>query len=123
MMASILKLSSIKDGRGALTVIDKVLPFEIKRVFYIYGCSDLPRGGHRHRKTRQALICLAGSCVVDWTNGRERGSEILDEPDKALILPPEDWHVMRNFSRDAILLVLASEHYDAGDYIHEGYGE
>lgn len=121
-MARTIELPTFVDERGSLSVIDGTLPFAIARVYYIYGCSAAPRGGHRHKKTRQALVCVSGSCVVDWTNGRERGSESLASPGRLLLVEPEDWHVMRDFSEDAVLLVLASHHFDPDDYIDEGYG-
>jgi hypothetical protein len=121
-MAYEIQLPTHGDARGKLTVIDSILPFPVVRVYYIYGCSDEPRGGHRHRKTRQALACVSGSCAIDWSNGAESGTSRLDSPETLLILEPEDWHVMRDFSPDAVLLVLASEHFDPEDYISEGYG-
>lgn len=120
-MASLLKLPTRRDTRGALTVIDGILPFPVRRVYYIYNCSGEPRGGHRHVKTIQALVCMRGSCSVDWDNGREFGTEVMDSPERLLLLLPEDWHVMRDLSSDAMLLVLASEPYDPADYIQEGY--
>jgi len=120
-MASIIRLPSYRDQRGRLTVIDGLLPFAIARVYYVYAATDKPRGGHRHRKTVQALVSVAGSCVVDWTNGFQKGVETLNAPDKLLLVQPEDWHVMRDFSADSVLLVLASEPFDASDYIDEEY--
>ena len=120
-MASIIRVPSHGDARGRLTVIDGILPFAIARVYYMYAGTGKARGGHRHRKTVQALVSVAGSCVVEWTNGRQSGTETLDEPDKLLLLPPEDWHVMRDFTADSILLVLASEPFDPEDYIDERY--
>jgi dTDP-4-dehydrorhamnose 3,5-epimerase-like enzyme len=121
ILAKIIKLPVYTDSRGSLAVIEKALPFDIKRVYYIYDCSGQNRGGHRHKKTTQALICLHGSCVIDFDDGGTKGSVALDTPDKALILACKDYHVMRDFSRDAILLVLASEYYDEDDYIDEPY--
>jgi dTDP-4-dehydrorhamnose 3,5-epimerase-like enzyme len=120
-MAEIIKLPTHIDSRGSLTVIEKVLPFEIKRVYYIYNCNDLLRGGHRHKKTIQALICIKGSCSVRWNNGKTRDSVILNSPDELLLVMPEDYHTMSEFSKDSILLVLASEYYDKNDYIGEDY--
>ena len=120
-MANELIAPTHSDCRGTLTIIDKMLPFAVTRIFYIYGCSDTARGGHRHKTNRQALVCVHGSCVVEWTNGRERGEVLLEKPDHLLILEPEDWHVMRDFSKDAVLLVLASESYDPRDYVFERY--
>ncbi len=120
-MAYPLDLPTYSDQRGSLTVIEKILPFDVKRVYYIYGCGGQVRGGHRHIKTMQGFVCLHGSCVVDWDNGKEQNSILLNKPSKMLMVPPEDWHVMRDFSPDAVLLVLASDTYDAADYIDEGY--
>ncbi|MCB0415208.1 MAG: FdtA/QdtA family cupin domain-containing protein [Bdellovibrionales bacterium] len=119
-MAKILNLPTFSESRGDLTVIDKIIPFDIKRIFYIYNASGI-RGGHRHKKNIQALICVSGRCEIYNNNGSEKSEYILDKPDKCLILDPEDWHTMRNFSDDAILLVLASEHYDQSDYIDAEY--
>lgn len=121
-MATEIVLPVHGDKRGKLTVIEKILPFDIKRVYYIFECNSEPRGGHRHKKTVQALVCVAGSCVVDWDNGAMRGSSLLDSPAKILLVQPEDYHVMRDFTGDAVLLVLASEYFDEADYIDEGYG-
>ncbi len=120
-MASEISLPTHSDARGKLTVIDGTLPFPIARVYYIYDCGGTTRGGHRHKKTRQALACVKGSCTVDWTNGVESGSTRLANPSQLLVLEPADWHRMRNFSTDAVLLVLASESFDPSDYVDEGY--
>jgi dTDP-4-dehydrorhamnose 3,5-epimerase-like enzyme len=120
-MSQILKLPTHTDNRGSLTILEKVLPFEIKRVYYIYNCSDTKRGGHRHKKNIQALICVKGSCVIDCNNGYEKKSVVLDKPDVVLVLMPEDFHTMHSFTKDAILLILASEYFDADDYIDEDY--
>lgn len=123
-MAHLISLNTVSDERGDLTILEKVLPFEIKRVFYIYNNqSDLPRGGHKHHKTVLALICLNGKCTVSTNNGRSKKDFILDKPDLCLILNPEDWHTMHDFSEKAILLVLASEYFDANDYIYANYEE
>ncbi|MCA0389811.1 MAG: FdtA/QdtA family cupin domain-containing protein [Bacteroidetes bacterium] len=121
-MAYFIDLQTKDDERGSLTVIEKVLPFEIKRVYYIYNNSkDLPRAKHRHKKTVQATICLKGSVEVYNNNGTTKENFLLDSPSKCLILEPQDWHIMHKFSDDAILLVLASSEYDIDDYIHEEY--
>jgi dTDP-4-dehydrorhamnose 3,5-epimerase-like enzyme len=120
-MPEIINLPTHTDNRGSLTVLEKILPFEIKRIYYIYNCSDINRGGHRHKKTLPALICLNGSCVIDCNNGIEKSSISLDKPDKALLVMPEDFHIMHSFSKDAVLLVVASEYYDANDYINKDY--
>lgn len=120
-MASLINLKTNTDKRGNLTVIEKVLPFEIKRVFYIYGVDDSIRGGHRHHRTVQAAICIKGSCKISNNNGSQQEEFLLDAPAKCLILMPEDWHKMYNFTEDAILMVFASEYFDEKDYIYEPY--
>lgn len=120
-MAYIINLTTRSDKRGNLTVIEKEIPFEIKRIFYIYGVDDSVRGGHRHKTTVQAAICLHGSCVVSNNDGEEKEDYILDHPNKCLILETKDWHTMHHFTPDAVLLVLASTSFDAEDYIFEPY--
>jgi dTDP-4-dehydrorhamnose 3,5-epimerase-like enzyme len=120
-MAYTIDLKTFTDKRGNLTVIEKTIPFEIKRIFYIYGVDDSVRGGHRHKKTIQAAICLQGACHIHNDNGKETAEFVLDSPNKCLILEPVDWHNMDHFTENAILMVLASEHYDSNDYIFEPY--
>ena len=120
-MAKIIDLKTFTDKRGNLTVIEKVIPFDIKRIFYIYGVDDSKRGGHRHHKTIQAAICIKGSCTIYNNNGNTEESFELNEPNKCLIIQPNDWHTMSNFTPDAILMVLASENFDEKDYIFEPY--
>ena len=120
-MAKLIDLKTFSDKRGNLTVIEKIIPFEIKRIFYIYGVDDSIRGGHRHHKTIQAAICLKGSCVVSNNDGVQKEDFYLNMPSKCLIIEPNDWHTMYNFTEDAILMVLASEYFDPDDYIYEDY--
>ncbi len=119
-MPYFIDLPTFCDGRGGLTVIEKLLPFDIKRIYYIYNVSE-KRGGHRHKKSIQALICLGGSCEIYVNDGKVEQIFVLDSPDKCLILEPRDWHTMDNFSKGSNLLVLASEYYDISDYIDEKY--
>jgi len=118
----LINLPTFEDPRGILTVVDQEVPFAIKRVYYLYGVTQA-RGGHRHKKTVQALICLNGSCEIFIHNGKEKETVLLDSPRKLLIVEAEDWHTMDKFSQGAILLVLASEAYDRNDYIDEEYSE
>lgn len=120
-MAKLIDLNTFTDKRGNLTVIEKSIPFDIKRIFYIYGVDESRRGGHRHHKTVQAAICLQGSCFIHNNNGEKQEEFILDKPEKCLVLEPEDWHEMYNFTKDAILMVLASEYFDQKDYIFDQY--
>ena len=120
-MAHLINLPTYTDARGSLTVIEKVIPFEIKRIFYIYGVDDSIRGGHMHKTTYQAAICLKGSCRFQNNNGVSKINYILDDPSKCLIINPEDWHTMDHFSPDAVLMVLASTEYSVDDYIYTPY--
>ncbi len=120
-MAYILNLKTFTDKRGNLTVIEKILPFDIKRVFYIYGVDDSIRGGHRHHKTIQAAICIKGSCMISNNDNTLKEDFLLDAPYKCLILEPKDWHQMHHFTPDAILMVFASEYFEEKDYIYQSY--
>ncbi|WP_276485263.1 sugar 3,4-ketoisomerase [Paraflavitalea pollutisoli] len=120
-MAYLIDLKTFTDKRGNLTVIEKVLPFETKRIFYIYGVDSSVRGGHRHKKTIQAAICLTGSCEIYNNDGNTEQQFLLDAPHKCLVLEPSDWHTMSNFTENAILMVLASEYYEQEDYIFKPY--
>lgn len=123
-MANIINLPTFSDKRGSLTVMDNIpelLPFSVKRMFYIYDVDASERGGHRHKKTYQAVICLNGTCVIQNHNGKHKASFALDMPNKCLILEPQDWHTMEVRDTDALLVVFASECYDPDDYIYEPY--
>jgi hypothetical protein len=120
-MAELIRLNTFADKRGSLTVIEKTLPFEVKRIFYIYGVDDSVRGRHRHHKTIQAAICIAGSCRISNDDGHVEEEFLMDSPDKCLIIYPKDFHWMHGFTKDAILLVIASENFDPADYIYEPY--
>ncbi len=119
-MAHIIDLPTFGDERGRLTIIEKVLPFEIKRFYYVYDVRG-KRGGHRHHKTIQALVCLGGSCEVYVNDGSHEKIFLLDHSDKCLIVEPQDWHTMDKFTNGSTLLVFASEYYDVNDYIDEEY--
>lgn len=120
-MAYLIDLKTFTDARGNLTVVEKTIPFDIKRIFYIYGVDKSVRGGHRHHKTVQAAICIQGRCTIYNHNGETGRTFVLDRPNKCLVLEPRDWHKMFDFSSDAILMVLASEHFNHQDYIFEAY--
>ena len=121
-MAYWIQLPTISDPRGSLTVLDQILPFDIKRVYYIYQVTE-KRGGHRHHKTIQALVCLSGSCEVFVDDNISQKTYRLDNPSQCLILETKDWHTMDQFSASAVLLVISSEHYDRADYIDEPYSK
>lgn len=116
-MAYLIDLPTFKDSRGELTVIEKIIPFEIKRVYYIYNVLS-ERGGHRHKKTIQALISIGGTARIYVKKNNKEELFILDNPTKCLILNPDDWHNMI-IKENSTLLVFASEYYDKNDYIYE----
>lgn len=113
-------IPTFKDSHGILSVLDGILPFRIARVFWIYASDHQVRGGHRHHKTRQALIAIKGSVDVYMNNGTSFATIPLSSPDQYLLVEPEDWHTM-TFGPDAILLVFASQEYDKSDYIDQPY--
>ena len=121
-MAKIINLPTVSDERGSLSIIEKIADFDIKRVYYIYNTDGKQRGGHRHKKTKQLLVCINGSCDVFCENElKENNTFLLDSFEKCLLVEAKDWHTMQNFSKDCVLLVLASEYYDQDDYIDERY--
>jgi len=123
-MAYMINLNTHHDMRGNLTVINDLksqFPFTVKRVFYIYKVDNSERGGHRHKTTYQAAICLNGSCKISNNDGSKIEEFLLDDPSKCLILEPKDWHVMSSFSENSVLIVFASEQYIQDDYIYDKY--
>ena len=118
-MASTLNIKSFHDSRGSLTVLENI-PFEIKRFYFIKPKQNESRGHHRHKKTRQALFCISGECKVYCDNSRTQENYLINN-NKVLIIEPEDWHYMFDFSLDCIIGVMASEVYDKNDYIDEPY--
>ena len=119
----IIEFGEYGDERGNLVVaecggID--VPFDVKRVFYIYGSdSTIVRGRHANRRTHFVLINVAGSSKVKIDNGTETDIVELNRPRMGLYLPPMLWKDMYDFSPDSVLLVLASEHYDGNEYIRD----
>ena len=106
------------DGSLVFLETGKDIPFEVKRVYYIYAIKEgVPRGFHAHKQLQQALICLNGSCKIILDNGSERVETILDNPAEGLFVGDAIWREMHDFTPDAVLLVLASEYYDEEDYI------
>ncbi|WFE68822.1 FdtA/QdtA family cupin domain-containing protein [Thiomicrospira sp. R3] len=109
------------DERGQLVAIEaeRQVPFEIKRVFYIYGTKEnIPRGNHSHYKTKQYLISVAGSCKVTLDDGKGgKTTYDLDSPNKGLFQDALIWGTMHDFSEDNVLLVFADDYYKKEDYI------
>jgi len=109
------------DGRGNLSVIEKdIVPFKIKRVYYLYDVpSDSTRGGHAHKELQQFLIALSGSFDVVLDDGLKRRIITLNRPNKGLLIPNGVWRELENFSAGAVCLSLVSDEYDEEDYIRD----
>ena len=119
---SVIELPRIGDRNGSITAINNLveIPFEVNRVFYLY---DIPggesRGAHAHKECHQFLIAATGSFEVELFDGRVRRTVALNRPNIGLHIPPGIWASEVNFSSSSICLVLASHHYEEGDYIRQ----
>lgn len=122
MKTTIIDLPKITDPRGNLTVAEglDVVPFDIKRAYWVY---DVPggesRGGHAHKHLRQLVVALSGSFTVTLDNGRERATVLLNHPWQGLVIETNTWRTLDDFSSGAVCLVLASEHFEEDDYIYD----
>lgn len=122
MNERIIHFQSHGDMRGQLIALEheKEIPFEIKRVYYMYNTGkNVRRGYHAHKKLEQILICVHGSCTIHIDDGKECKEIVLNTPEEGLYLANYMWREMYNFSEDAVLLVLASELYDESDYVRD----
>jgi UDP-2-acetamido-3-amino-2,3-dideoxy-glucuronate N-acetyltransferase len=116
------ELPLIRDPRGSLSFAEyeETLSFLPKRYFIVFDVGEgQVRGGHAHRAVHQLLVCVKGSCLVLLDDGRARDEVLLDRPELALYVPPIVWATEREFSRDGVLLVLASDVYDTNEYIRD----
>lgn len=117
----IIAIPKIEERRGNLSVIENdTIPFDIKRVYYLY---DVPtgseRGGHAHKELQQFLVALSGSFDVVLNNGKEEQIVTLNKPYEGLLIKSGIWRELRNFSSGSICLVVASEVYIEEDYIYD----
>ena len=118
----VLNFGDLGDERGKLVVVEgnKDIPFDIQRVFYIYGSdSEVVRGQHANRQSEFVLINVGGTSKVRIDNGHSEAVIELDKPMMGLYIPTMVWKDMYDFSEDSILLVLASTHYDGSEYIRD----
>src|ERR1041384_938164 len=119
---TLLHLPKVADHRGNLTFIEqhKHVPFEVRRVFYVY---DIPsgqdRGAHAHRALHQFVVCLSGSLDVALDDGNERRTVHLNRPWIGLHIPPMIWASEGNFDPGTVYLILASDYYEAADYYRD----
>lgn len=120
MIGEILTFPVHGDKSGLLVALEKGadFPFEIKRVYYIWGTDkDVVRGHHAHRNLEQVVVCTSGACDFILDNGKTRETYRLDSPEKGLHIKGNVWREFTNFSSDCVVMVLANEHYNEKDYI------
>lgn len=117
---AILNLPTFSDPRGSLTVLERALPFEAVRTYWIYGADGQTRGGHRHTYTRQALVAVSGTVSMYMNDGVTEETIVLNHPGQCLLVEPKDWHTM-TFGENAVLLVMSSHAYDRSEYIDTPY--
>ena len=119
-LINIILLPPLGDHRGSLVALEahKTIPFDVKRVYYIFGTQPgVSRGFHAHRALKQVAVCVTGKCRMVLDDGKRRDEVWLDAPTKGLLIGDLVWREMHDFSPDCVLLVLASEHYNETDYI------
>ena len=110
------------DSRGQLIAIEQFndIPFEIKRIYYIFDTlPDVRRGFHAHKQLQQLLVCTSGTCKVLLDDGEKQEIVILDKPTEGLLISGCVWREMFDFSYGTVLMVLASDYYDEMDYIRD----
>ena len=121
-IGKLIDLPKIVDPRGNLTVAEglKNVPFDIKRVYWLY---DIPagegRGGHAHKQIKELLIAVSGSFHVTLDNGKEKQTYLLNHPYQALLIDTGIWRTLDDFSSGAVCVVLASDWYEEEDYFYD----
>ena len=115
------KLKTFTDRRGSLTIVEEgnEVPFDIQRVYWIHNVPQgEERGKHSNTVSSEYVIAVSGSVEITLEDKNDRHTYLLDSKDKGLLIPPNTWDEIRNFSPDAVLLVLASHSYDESTYIN-----
>ena len=121
-LIKIIEFKTLGDERGGLVALEanREIPFDIKRVYYIYGTAqDVARGFHAHKTLKQVAIVVRGSCRFVLHDGKEKVEVLLDNPAKGLLIESFMWREMYDFSDDCVLMVLADQLYDESDYIRD----
>jgi len=118
---TLIEIPKVHDERGSLAVIEKnIVPFEIKRVYYLYDVpNDSFRGGHAHKEQQSVIIALSGSFEVVVDDGKTRKRIMLYKPNQGLFIPTNVWREIENFSSGSVCLVLASTNYNEAEYIRD----
>ncbi|WP_323645003.1 sugar 3,4-ketoisomerase [Aliarcobacter butzleri] len=120
MIVTTKEFNVLGDYRGQLVALEenRNIPFDLKRVFYIFGTQEgVSRGNHSHYKTKQFLVAVSGSCKVTLDDGYNKKTFNLNKPNLGLFQDALIWGTMHDFSSDCVLMVLANEYYVASDYI------
>jgi len=118
----LMNFKTLGDDRGSLIAIEQGYnaPFEIKRVYYIFDTKEgVKRGFHAHKNLQQLCIAVKGKCTFVLDDGEKKEDIKLDNPNQGLYIENLIWREMKDFSKDCVLVVLASEHYDENDYIRD----
>lgn len=118
----LLKFDIIGDNRGSLVSLEQLknIPFDIKRIYYIFDTKrEVTRGNHAHKKIEQVLVSICGSCSIILDNGTEKKKVDLNYPNVGLYIGKNIWSSMENFSQGCVLMVLASDFYDPSEYIRD----
>jgi len=122
MKPTLINFKPLGDERGSLIAIEaeKSVPFPVRRVYYIFGTqAGVERGFHAHKALNQVAVAVTGSCEMVLDDGQSETTVLLNSSEKGVLIGPGMWRVMRNFSADCVLLVLADLHYDEADYIRD----
>ena len=116
----LIDIPTFTDERGSISVIDKGLPFEVKRVFWLHHINDnQQRGAHALLEGTEIMCSLHGSFVVDLFDGKDKISIILDSPEKGLLIRPGIWFTTHSYRNDGVTMVLASEEYSRDRYTYD----
>lgn len=117
-----INFKPLGDERGSLIAIEaeKSVPFEVRRVYYIFGTKEgVERGFHAHKTLNQVAVAVTGSCEIVLDDCATQKTVLMNSAEKGVFIEPKVWHYMRAFSPDCVLLVLADQHYDETDYIRD----
>lgn len=122
MKPTLINFKPLGDERGSLIAIEagKTVPFDVRRVYYIFATKGgVERGFHAHKTLNQVAVAVTGSCEIVLDDGATQTTVLMDSSEKGVFIEPKVWHYMRDFSPDCVLLVLADQHYDEADYIRD----
>ena len=117
---TLIDVPTFTDDRGAISVLDKELPFQVKRVFWLHHIAEgKDRGAHALLEGMEIMVAVHGSFVVDLDDGTEKASVILDNPSKGLIIRPGVWFKTHSYKEDGVSLILADEEYNRERYTYD----